>query len=86
MVFGGKEGTLVIFVFFDQMCTTLLRCISNHAFLVCFSIGLNAYKCAIIINFLLTLLARYAQTSPYGLDLYKNDLGPILFCTDLEFV
>jgi hypothetical protein len=33
------------------MCTTLLICISNHAFLVCFK-----YKCHII-NFLLTSLA-----------------------------
>ena len=34
------RNTLVMFVFFGQMCTTLLICISNHAFLVCFE-----YKC-----------------------------------------
>jgi hypothetical protein len=56
MVFSGKEGiTLVFFVFFDQICTTLLIFISNHAFFVCFK-----YKCHII-NFLLTSLARYVQ-------------------------
>jgi hypothetical protein len=60
-------NTLVIFVFFDQMCTTLLKCITNHAFLVCFK-----YKCHII-NFLLTSLARSLQ---------KN-IGPRSFCTNL---
>jgi hypothetical protein len=36
MGFSGKEGIhyLVFFVFFDQMCTTLLIYTSNHAFLV----------------------------------------------------
>ena len=43
MVFSGKEGIhWYFFVFFDQMCTTLLICISNHAFLVCLK-----YKCHI---------------------------------------
>ena len=92
MVFSGKEGinTLVFFVFFDQMCTTLLICISNHAFLICFM-----YKCYII-NFLLTSLdsltrhvqrnirpRSFVQTSTYGLGLYKKDLGLIFLCTDL---
>jgi hypothetical protein len=58
---------LVFFVLFDQICTTLLICISNHAFLVCFK-----YKCHII-NFLLTSLARYVQ----------RNIGPQSFCTNL---
>ena len=68
MVFSAKEEiTLVFFVFFDQMCTTLLICISNHAFLVCFK-----YKCHVI-NFLLTSFARYVQ----------RNIGPRSFCTNL---
>jgi hypothetical protein len=50
-----KEYISIFFVFFDQMCTTLLICISNHVFLICFK-----YKCNII-NFLLSSLARYVQ-------------------------
>jgi hypothetical protein len=43
MVFSGKEGIhWHFFVFFDQMCTTLLICISNHTLIVCFT-----YKCHI---------------------------------------
>jgi hypothetical protein len=87
-----KKEYIGIFVFFDRMCTTLLICISNH---VLFVSSINAYKCHII-NFLLTSLAGYmcrersdfdlfVQTSPYGLGLYKKDLGPIFFCTDLMF-
>jgi hypothetical protein len=30
-------------------------------------------------------LSRFVQTSPYGLDLYKKDLGPIFLCADLAF-
>ena len=62
-----KEYSLVFFVFFDQMCTMLLICISNHAFFVC-----SKYKCHII-NFLLTSLARYVQ----------RNIGPRSFCTNL---
>ena len=58
---------MVFFVFFDQMCTTLLICISNHAFLVCFK-----YKCHII-NFLLTSLAQYVH----------RNIGPRSFFTNL---
>jgi hypothetical protein len=36
MVFGGKKEYIGIFCFHRQMCTMLLICISNHAFLVCF--------------------------------------------------
>ena len=65
MVFSGEEGIhWYFFVFFDQMCTTLLLCISNHAFLVCLK-----QKCHII-NFLLTSLARYVQ----------RNIGPRSFC------
>jgi hypothetical protein len=55
--------------------------------------SINVYKCHII-NFLLTSLGIYreisdlglfVQTSPYGLGLYKKDLGPIFLCTDLAF-
>jgi hypothetical protein len=49
------RNTSVICVFFDQMCTTLLICISNYA-ISC----VNAYKCHII-NFLLTSLAWTLQ-------------------------
>ena len=70
-VFSGKEGiNLVFFVFFDQMCTTLLICISNHAFLVCFK-----YKCLYnchIINFLLTSLGTLAR---YVLLIYIYDVN-----------
>ena len=38
--FWKRRNTLVFFVFFDQICPTLLICISNNAFLVCFE-----YKC-----------------------------------------
>jgi hypothetical protein len=69
-------------------------CISYHAFLVCFKYKC-LYKCHII-NFLLNSLAHYeyrgisdlglfVQTSPYGLGLYKKDVGPIFLCTDLAF-
>ena len=62
MVFSGREGiTLVFFVFVDQMCTTLLICISNHAFLVCFKY-INAYECYII-NILLTVCTEKYRTS-----------------------
>ena len=95
MVFGGKEGihSLVFFVFFYQMCTTLLICISNHAFLVCFKYKC-LYKCYII-NFLLTSLARYVQRNIGPRSFCTNlalrarsvqkDLGPIFLCTDLAF-
>ena len=47
-------------------------------------------------KFLITSLARpvqrniadlgfFVQTSPYGLGLYKKDLGPIFLCADLTF-
>ena len=72
MILSGKEGiTLIFFVFFDQMCTTLLICISNHVFLAFFS-STNANKCHII-NFLLTSLARNAQ----------RNIGSRSFCTNL---
>jgi hypothetical protein len=86
MVFIGKEGIHChwYFLFYSTKCvTTLLIYISNHVFLVCYK-----YKCHII-NFLLTSLASdlslFVQTSPYGLGLYKEDLGPIFLCTDLAF-
>ena len=50
------------------MCTTLLICISNHAFVVCFK-----YK-GHIINFLLTSLARYVQ----------RNIGPRSLCTKIS--
>ena len=89
MILSGKEGiTLIFFVFFDQMCTTLLICISNNDFLGVFS-STNANKCHII-NFLLTSLAQnaqinigsrsFVQTSSSGLGLYKEDLGLIFLC------
>jgi hypothetical protein len=30
-------------------------------------------------------LGLFVQTWPYGLGLYKKDLGPIFLCTDLVF-
>jgi hypothetical protein len=61
---------LLFFVFFDQMCTTLQMCISNHAFLVCFK-----YKCLSMPykNFLLTSLAWSLQ----------RNIGPWSLCTNL---
>jgi hypothetical protein len=68
--FKWKErNKLVIFVFFDQMCTTLLICIQSMHFL--FVSSINAYKCHII-NFLLTSLARSLQ----------RNIGPRSFCTN----
>jgi hypothetical protein len=57
------------FVFFDQMCTTLLICISNHAFLVCFE-----YKCLkmpynkLFINLACSVFTEKYRTSVF---LYK---------------
>ena len=55
---------MVFFVFFDQMCTTLLICISNHAFLVCLK-----YKCHIN-NKLLINLACSVCTEKYGTSVF----------------
>jgi hypothetical protein len=75
MVLSGKEGIhCYFFVFFDRMCTTLLICISSHAFQVMhflFVSSVNA-KCHII-NFLLTSLAWSLQ----------RNIGPRSFCTNL---
>jgi glucosamine 6-phosphate synthetase-like amidotransferase/phosphosugar isomerase protein len=81
------------------MCTTLLIYAFHNNdimhFLFVSSINAYIYKCHII-NFLLNSLAHYeyrgisdlglfVQTSPYGLGLYKKDVGPIFLCTDLAF-
>jgi hypothetical protein len=65
------RNTLAIFVFFDQMFTTLLI----YSFqIMYFSVvsSINAYK-SHIINFLLTSLALSLQTN----------IGPRIFCTNL---
>jgi hypothetical protein len=63
IIFGGKEGISLR----PNVYHTILICISNHAFLICFK-----YKCHII-NILLTSLARYVQ----------RNIGPRSFFTNL---
>ena len=60
MVFSGKQGRHWVF---DQMCTTLLICISNHAFLKLFIYSLAQYMQRIIgPRSFCTNLASRAQT------------------------
>ena len=71
MVFSGKEGIQDFFGFLHQMCTTLLICISNYAFLVCFK-----YKCLKMPYSKLFIKTSLAQC-------VQRNIGLRSFCTNL---